>query len=86
LLVARIARLKSLKDSVRGFVSVDAGYSARLKWQAIDAAFESRILTSAVINSKHIEPRQFFKDAREIVLARVRDVLQKHDSPDKHIA
>jgi len=35
--------------------------------------------TGAVINSKHIEPRQFFKDARKIVLDRVRDVLRKRD-------
>jgi len=27
----------------------------------IDTDFESRILTSAVINSKHIELRQFFE-------------------------
>jgi len=77
-LVASITRLESLKDSVRErFVNADTGYSAG--WRAIDAAFESRILTGAV-NSKHIEPRQFFKDAREIVLDRVRDVLQKHDA------
>jgi len=30
--------------------------------------FKSRILTDAVINSKHIESRQFFEDAREIML------------------
>jgi len=45
---------------------------------ARDTAFESRILTGAIINSKHIEPRQFLEDASEIVLNRVRDVLQKH--------
>jgi len=57
-LVAQIARLKSLKDSVCGrFVHAGAGYSAGLRWRAIDTAFENRILTGAVINSKHIEPR-----------------------------
>jgi len=54
-------------------------YSAGLGWRAIDAAFERHIVTGAVINSKHIEPRQFFEDARENVLDRVRDVLQKRD-------
>jgi len=39
--------------------------------RAIDTAFESHILTGAVINLKHIEPRQFFESAREIVLDRV---------------
>jgi len=41
--------------------------------------FKSCILTGAVINSKYIEPRQFLETASEIVLDRVRDVLQKHD-------
>jgi len=57
-----------------------AGYSAGIRWRAIDAAFGNRILIGAVINSKHIEPCQFFEDAREIVLNRVRDVLQKHNT------
>jgi len=80
-LVARIARVEGLKDSVRGrFVHAGAGYSARLRWRVIDTAFESRILTGAVINLKHIEPRQFFEAAREIVLDRVRSVMQERDN------
>jgi len=43
-------------------------------------AFESRILTGAMINSKHIEPRQFLENAREIVFERVRTVLTKYDN------
>jgi len=80
-LVARIARLENLKDVVRRrFVQVGAGYSAGLRWREIDTAFESRILTGAVINSKHIEPHQFLEDASEIVLERVRTVLTKYDN------
>jgi len=80
-LVAQIARLENLKDSVCGrFGYAGARYSVGLRWQVIDTAFENRILTGAVINSKHIEPRQFFKDAREIVLDCVRDVLRKRDA------
>jgi len=33
-----------------------------------------------VINFKHIEPRQFLEDAREIVLEWVRSVMQEHDN------
>ncbi|XP_071574625.1 uncharacterized protein [Temnothorax nylanderi] len=83
-LVACIARLEGLKDSVRQrFVHVGAGYSAsetRLRWREIDTAFESRILTGVVINSKHIDPHQFLKDARDIVLIHVRNVMQRHDN------
>jgi len=42
--------------------------SAGLRWREIDTAFESRILTDAIINSRHIEPRQFLEDVNEIVL------------------
>ncbi|KYM94372.1 hypothetical protein ALC62_14999 [Cyphomyrmex costatus] len=77
--IASIARLESLKDSVRGrFVYVGAGYG--LRWREIETAFESRILTGAVINSNHIEPRRFLEDASEIVLERVQSVLQRYDS------
>jgi len=69
LLIAYIARLESFKDSVRDrFVQVSARYSAGFRWSEIDTAFESRILTGAIINSRHIEPRQFLEDASEIVL------------------
>ncbi|KYM96845.1 hypothetical protein ALC62_12487 [Cyphomyrmex costatus] len=77
--IASIARLESLKDSVRGrFVYVGAGYG--LRWREIETAFESRILTGAVINSNHIDPRRFLEDASEIVLERVQCVLQRYDS------
>jgi len=86
-LVAQIARLESLKDSVCGrFVHAGAGYSAGLRWRMIDTAndryttFENSILTGAVINSKHIESHQFFEDARKIVLERVQSVMQQHDN------
>jgi len=80
-LVARIARLENLKDAVRGrFMQVGAVYSAGLRWREIDTTFESRILTGAVINFKHNEPRQFLEDAREIVLEHVRIVLTKYDN------
>ncbi|KYN39318.1 hypothetical protein ALC56_06305 [Trachymyrmex septentrionalis] len=44
------------------------------------AAFESRILTGAVINVDYIEPRRFLEDARKIVLERVRDAVERHGS------
>ena len=46
----------------------------------IDTAFESHISTGAIINSGHIEPRQFLEDAREIVFERVLIVTQRHDN------
>jgi len=65
LLVALIARLENLKYVMRGrFVQVGAVYSTGLRWREIDTAFESRIMTGALINFKHIKTRQFLEDAR----------------------
>ncbi|XP_071581647.1 uncharacterized protein [Temnothorax nylanderi] len=83
-LVAQIARIESIKDSVRQrFVHVGAGYSAGetgLRWREIDTAFESRILTGAVINTDYIEPRKFLEDAGGIVFNHVRNAIQEHNS------
>ncbi|XP_039302752.1 uncharacterized protein LOC105206891 [Solenopsis invicta] len=84
--VAKIARLASEKTLLeRRFVHVGdyAGTSdnaERLVWREIDTAFKSRVLTGAVINSKHIEPRQFLEDVREIVFNQVRETIEKHGS------
>ncbi|KYN14562.1 hypothetical protein ALC57_13224 [Trachymyrmex cornetzi] len=76
---ACIARLESLKNSVRGrFVHVGAGHG--LRWRKIETAFESRILTGAVINSNYIEPRRFLEDASETGLERVQCIMQRYDS------
>ncbi|KYN29043.1 hypothetical protein ALC57_01534, partial [Trachymyrmex cornetzi] len=88
--VARIARLAGAKSQLeRRFVRVGGGDTSdeyasgneqSLVWREIDAAFESRILTGAVLNSNYIEPRRFLEDAREIVLERVRDAVERHGS------
>ena len=86
-LVAKIVRLAGAKILLeRRFVHVGGDYAStsdnaeRLVWREIDTAFKRRILTGAVINSKHIEPRQFLEDAREIVLERVGDAIREHNS------
>ena len=80
--VARIARLEGLKHSLRGrFVREGAGHSSTgLLWREIDAAFESRVLTGAVLNSNYIEPRNFLQDAATIVLEHVQSALRKRRS------
>ena len=55
------------------FVHVGAGYG--LRWCVIKTAFESCILMGVVINSKHIEPRQFLEDASKIVLEHVHTIV-----------
>ncbi|KYN33870.1 hypothetical protein ALC56_11842 [Trachymyrmex septentrionalis] len=80
-MVARIARLAGAKTQLeRRFVHVGGEYASRdersLVWREIDAAFESRISTGAVVNVDYIEQRQFLEDAKEIVLER--DTVERH--------
>ncbi|XP_071570633.1 uncharacterized protein [Temnothorax nylanderi] len=90
-LVARIARLEGAKTLLqRRFVHIGGEYAAgsssgnenveRLVWREIDAAFESRVLTGAVINTNYIEPQKFLEDAEVIVLDHVQNVMQRHAS------
>ena len=84
-LVARIVRLEGEKTRLqRRFVHVGGNYASdnaeRLVWREIDIAFENRVLTGAIINTNYIEPRQFLEDAGGIVIERVRNVLETHDS------
>ncbi|XP_036139070.1 uncharacterized protein LOC118644523 [Monomorium pharaonis] len=86
-LVARIARLEGKKTQLqRRFVHVGGNYAStsnnanKLMWREIDTAFENRIQTGAVINTNYIEPRTFLEDAGGIVLERVRDALEEHNS------
>ncbi|KAG5342008.1 DPOM polymerase, partial [Acromyrmex heyeri] len=88
--VARIARFAGAKLQLeRRFMHVSGEYASgeyangnerSFVWREIDAAFESRILTGAMINSNHIEPRQFLNDAGDVVLERVRDAVERHGS------
>ncbi|KAL6253718.1 hypothetical protein P5V15_015533 [Pogonomyrmex californicus] len=89
--VTRIARLAGAKVQLeRRFVHVGGEYASRdtgsLVWREIDTAFESCILTGAVINVDYIEPRQFLEDAGGVMLERVRDIVQRHDSVKVNIA
>ncbi|KYN35086.1 hypothetical protein ALC56_10556 [Trachymyrmex septentrionalis] len=86
--VVRIARLVDAKKQLeRCFAHVRRGYASRdersLVWREIGAAFESCIpyvLTGAVVNIDYIQPRRFLEEAKEIVLERVRDALERHGS------
>src|SRR5215469_2602565 len=81
-LVARISRLEGLKNTLRTrFVHVGGGYSnVGFVWREIDTAFNSRVLTGAVINVNYIEPRQFLEDAKSTVVEHVRNAMERHDN------
>ena len=87
-LVARIARLAGEKKQLeRRFIHVGGEYASTsdsdkksLVWRDIDAAFKSRVLTGAVINMDHIELQQFLEDTCDMVIERVQDAIEKHNS------
>ncbi|KAG5323337.1 GVQW3 protein, partial [Acromyrmex heyeri] len=77
--VTNTIRCKQHVKTIRGGEYASGEYTSdkrSLVWREIDAAFESRILTGAVINSNHIE-RRFLEDADNIVLERMRDASVK---------
>ena len=85
-LVARIARLEGAKTRLqRQFIPSGGGNynnennAEKLIWREIDTAFESRILTGAVINADYIEPRHFLEDAKDIVIRHVQDCIKIHN-------
>ena len=81
--MARIARLVDVESCNWSDVSYTLMANMRVElslvWREIDVAFESCILTGAMINSNHIEPRRFL-DAGNVVLERVRDAVERHGS------
>ncbi|XP_071635068.1 uncharacterized protein [Temnothorax longispinosus] len=89
-LVARIARLEGVKSRLeKQFIHSGGNYAnagtsgdtraTELVWREIDAGFETRIMTGAVINTDHIEPRQFLEDACSVVCKRVRNIIKTHN-------
>ncbi|XP_036142333.1 uncharacterized protein LOC105836820 [Monomorium pharaonis] len=88
-LMARIMQLVGEKTRLqRRFMHVGGNYAGTsddsdnvgLEWHEVDAAFTSRVSTGAVINIKHMEPRQFLDDAKNIVLERVRNAIRERNS------
>ncbi|XP_043267868.1 uncharacterized protein [Venturia canescens] len=79
---ARIIRLQGLLEVTRSrFQHTGAGLNDRgLVWKEINSAFVNRIVTGAVINRNYIVPRQFLKDAYDLVEKRVKDCIVKFNS------
>ncbi|XP_036141224.1 uncharacterized protein LOC118645049 [Monomorium pharaonis] len=65
---------------VGGNYSSTSNNANRLVWREIDTAFGNRIQTGTVINTNYIEPQTFLEDGSSIILERVRDALEKHNS------
>lgn len=81
--VARIVRLEGARSGLRRrFAYVGAGHSesSGLTWTEVETAFRNRVLTGAVVNREHVEPRGFLENARDMVLERVRESLGRLNS------
>jgi len=80
--IARLIRLKELKDSVRLRVvkgGEGSGSSAELSWFEIETAFKNRVLTGVVVNKQYRDVQRFLTAARNLVLDRVRENLNLHN-------
>lgn len=80
-IVAQIARLEGARYELRRrFVHVGAGHGdgRAYSWVEIETAFDRRVMTGAVINSRHVDPREFLNEVKDTVLEKVRDALDVH--------
>ncbi|KYN15192.1 hypothetical protein ALC57_12602 [Trachymyrmex cornetzi] len=82
--IARLARLEGLRNfSRQRFEHVGSGRVESQKigfsWLEIETAFNNRVLSGVVLNSSYIETQQFLDDARDIVIDRIRDNLQRYN-------
>ena len=58
--IARLIRLKDLKDTVRQRVlkvGEGSGSTPDLSWSELETAFKNRVLTGVIVNKKYIEPQ-----------------------------
>ncbi|XP_050447453.1 uncharacterized protein LOC126849551 [Cataglyphis hispanica] len=87
-LIARVVRLTGARDDLRRRFERSGGGGGQegFSWSEIETAFARRVLTGAVINLDYIEPLRFLEDARDTVLDRVCDVMNKYDSAKVNIA
>ena len=79
--VARILSLEGLRNELRHrFARVGAGHSvgSGLFWSEIETAFDRHVLTGAEIISCYIEPSEFLNDARDIVMEKMRENLDRY--------
>ncbi|EZA62617.1 hypothetical protein X777_07431 [Ooceraea biroi] len=76
--IAKIARLEGVRNRPRRrfeYVGAGLGEQSGLSWTEVETAFGNRVLTGAVVNDSHVEPRRFLEDARDVVIERVRGSL-----------
>ncbi|XP_046750612.1 uncharacterized protein LOC124413870 [Diprion similis] len=84
-ILTTIGILKSLTAKFQQFRKLGDGLqnrrrSDRVKWEDLETAFESRIRTGAVINLQHKDLGVFLKDAKHLVIARLKNMLRKTGS------
>jgi len=77
--MAKIARLAGVKSQLRRFVHVDwvREWQRKISCLARDQRVRESIMTSAVINADYIESQRFLEDAGNVVLERVRDIVER---------
>lgn len=79
---SQIIRLEGLRQATRQRFVHSGGElnNLQLTWREIETAFTNRVLTGAVINQKHILPRDFLQDASELIIKQVTECIRKYSS------
>jgi len=78
---SRDSRVKiQLQRHFAMIIRIQTAVTRRDVWREINTVFKNYIMIGAVINFKHIEPRQFLENASEIVIELVQSIMQEHDN------
>lgn len=49
----------------------------RIRWHDVQSAFTSRIRTGCIVNLRHVDPRSFLDDTRDMITERIAEELKK---------
>ena len=74
--------IQSLKDDLTSIISKDGGTleSKTVKWLESQTAFGKSIRTGIIKNLRHIDPRKFFADAKNLFVQEIKKILDERKS------
>ena len=75
-----IAVLYSIRQSMLSFSAVRGAGLARVSWDDVNSAFNSRIKTGVISNHQHLDATTFLEDARVIFIGKIETALEEHNA------
>ena len=74
------AVLHSIRQSMLTFSAIRGEGLARVMWDDVNSAFNSRIKTGVISNHQHLNATTFLEDARTIFIGKIETALEEHNA------